>query len=113
MTEINAPRRRHADTLFKTKEIDQRTRFDDNVILNFYVIWKLNLKDITQNIYFRYQLMLFFSLVHVTLFYTPTKSWRGYIFTAVCLCICECVCPALLVNKIPAERIHRFGRSYR
>ena len=21
-------------------------------------------------------------------FYTSTKSWRGYIFTAVCLCVC-------------------------
>ena len=21
-------------------------------------------------------------------FYTPTKSWRGYIFIAVCLCVC-------------------------
>ena len=25
-------------------------------------------------------------------FYTSTKSWRGYIFTAVCLCVCLCVC---------------------
>ena len=25
-------------------------------------------------------------------FYTSTKSWRGYIFTAVCLCMCLCVC---------------------
>ena len=43
--------------------------------------------------------------------YTSTKSWRGYIFTAVCLCVCLCVsvCPALLVNKIPAERMHLFG----
>ena len=36
-------------------------------------------------------------------FYTYTKSWRGYIFTAVCLCVCLSVClsvcPALLVNK--------------
>ena len=44
-----------------------------------------------------------------TYFYTSTKSWRDYIFTAVCLCVCVCVCvclfvcPALLVNKIPAE----------
>ena len=24
-------------------------------------------------------------------FYTSTKSWRGYIFTSVCLCVCVCV----------------------
>ena len=47
--------------------------------------------------------------------YTSTKSWRGYIFTAVCLCVSVClsVCPALLVNKIPAKRMHRFGRGFR
>ena len=28
----------------------------------------------------------------ITTFYTSTKSWRGYIFTAVCLCVCLCVC---------------------
>ena len=50
-------------------------------------------------------------------YYTSTKSWRGYIFTSVCLCVfvcvCVCVCPTLLVNKIPAERMHRFGRGFR
>ena len=30
-----------------------------------------------------------------TFLYTSTKSWRGYIFTSVCLCVCECV----LINK--------------
>ena len=25
-------------------------------------------------------------------YYTSTKSWRSYIFTAVCLCVCLCVC---------------------
>ena len=25
-------------------------------------------------------------------YYTSTKSWRGYIFTSVCLCVCLCVC---------------------
>ena len=42
-------------------------------------------------------------------FYTSTKSWRGYIFTSVCLCVCEC---ALRVNKIPAEWENRFGRGF-
>ena len=29
------------------------------------------------------------------------------------LSVCVSVCPALLVNKIPAERMHRFGRGFR
>ena len=49
--------------------------------------------------------------------YTSTKSWRGYIFTAVCLrvclSVCLCVCLMLLVNKIQAERMNRFGRDFR
>ena len=45
-------------------------------------------------------------------FYTSTKSWRGYIFTSVCLCVCVSV-SGFLVNKIPAERMHRFGRGFR
>ena len=36
--------------------------------------------------------------------YTSTQSFRGYIFTAVCVCVCL----SLLVNKIPVERMHRF-----
>ena len=52
--------------------------------------------------------------------YTSTKSWRGYIFTSVCLCVCLSVCLSVclcvryfLVNKIPAERMNRFGRGFR
>ena len=36
----------------------------------------------------------------------------------VCVCVCVCVsmcvsvCPALFVNKIQAEQMHRFGRSF-
>ena len=51
-------------------------------------------------------------------FYTSMKSWRVYIFTAVCLCVhvclsvCLSVCPTLHVNKIPAEQIIRFGRNF-
>ena len=54
----------------------------------------------------------------ITIFYTSKKSWRGYIFTAVCLCVCVClsvcvsVCLALLVNKIPVKRMYRFGRGF-
>ena len=40
-------------------------------------------------------------------YYTSTKSWRGYIFIAVCLCVCVsvcvyvsvCVCPEFLWTK--------------
>ena len=38
--------------------------------------------------------------------YTSTKSWRGYIFTAVCLCVCVClsVCPIFLWTKFQPNR---------
>ena len=32
------------------------------------------------------------------IYYTSTKSWRGYIFTAVCLCVCLCVRLCLLTK---------------
>ena len=32
---------------------------------------------------------------------------------SVCPCVCVSVCPAFLVNKILAERMHRFGRGFR
>ena len=55
--------------------------------------------------------------IHIGINYISTKSWRGYIFTAVCLCVCLCVCvsvcPALLMNKILAERMNRFGCGFR
>ena len=51
---------------------------------------------------------------------TPPRNRGGVIFSlqfvcvSVCVlvCVCVCVCPALLVNKIPAERMHRFGRDF-
>ena len=46
-------------------------------------------------------------------YYTTTKSWRGYIFIAVCLCVCVCVRVCLSVNKIQAELMHQFGRGFR
>ena len=45
--------------------------------------------------------------------YTSTKSWRGYIFTSVCLSVCQCVCVCVSVNKIPAERMYQFGCGFR
>ena len=63
----------------------------------------------------------------VQFFFTPPRNRGGVIFSlqfvcvSVCLCVCVCVClsvclsvcPALLVNKIAAERMHRFGRGFR
>ena len=36
--------------------------------------------------------------------YTSTKSWRGYIFTSVCLCVCVCVCVCLCVRLFSCEQ---------
>ena len=51
--------------------------------------------------------------------HTSTKSWRGNIFTPVCLCVCVCVCVCMsvcmsgfLMNKISAERMHRLGHGF-
>ena len=57
---------------------------------------------------------------------TPPRNRGGVIFllqfVCVCVCVCMCVCvrlcvcvsvcPALLANKIPAERMHRFERGF-
>ena len=39
--------------------------------------------------------------------YNSTKSWRGYIFIAVCLCVCLSVCLSVCVcvRFIPCEQI--------
>ena len=45
-----------------------------------------------------------------------------FIFVCMCVCVCVCVwcvcvfvclCVCLSVNKIPAERMHRFGHGFR
>ena len=38
------------------------------------------------------------SCVSVLFCYTSTKSWRGYIFTAVCLCVCVSVCLCVRIS---------------
>ena len=39
-----------------------------------------------------YVMLCYVMLCYVMLcYYTSKKSWRGYIFTAVCLCVCMCV----------------------
>ena len=48
-----------------------------------------------------YKLQIHFSCAHfchwLPCCYTSTKSWRGYIFTTVCLCVCVCVCVCVSV----------------
>ena len=51
---------------------------------------------------------------------TPPRNRGGLIFSLqfVCVCVCVSVClsvcvSGILVNEIPAERMHRFGRGFR
>ena len=50
-------------------------------------------------------------------FITPPRNCGGVIFSpqfvCVCVSVCLCICPIILVNNIPAERMHRFGRGFR
>ena len=66
-------------------------------VWSFLIIISL-LKEMLIPLIYRYSLLL----------YTSTESWRGYIFTAVCLSVCVCVTDSAchLVNKTPAEWIH-------
>ena len=36
--------------------------------------------------------------------YTSTKSWRGCIFTAICLCVCLCVCLSVCLSGSACEQ---------
>ena len=51
--------------------------------------------------------------------FTPPRNRGGIIFSLQFVCVCVCVsvcisvCPAVLVNKIPAEQMNRFGRGFR
>ena len=46
-------------------------------------------------------------------FFTPPRNRGGVIFSLqfVCVSVCVCVRPDMLVNKIPAEKMHQFGRN--
>ena len=35
-----------------------------------------------------------------------------FVCVSVCMCVCVCV-SEFLVNKIPAERMHRYGHGFR
>ena len=56
--------------------------------LDYMICTLLHLHEIVEGLYFHFSL-------------------------SVCLSVCVSVCPALLVNKIPAERMNRFGRGFR
>ena len=45
--------------------------------------------------------------------FTPPRNRGGVIFSLQFVCVCVCLSGSFLVNKIPAERIHRFGRGFR
>ena len=87
-------------------DVSNKCSFSDNFLcVHFYVFLWLFLSTHNRNIF-----------GSILCYYTSTKSWRGYIFTAVCLCVCVClsVCVSnFLVNKIPAKQMHRFGRGFR
>ena len=59
------------------------------------------------------------SSIIIIIIITSPRNRGGVIFSlqfvcvSVCVCVCLSVCPAFLVNKIPAERMHRFRRSFR
>ena len=55
---------------------------------------------IQRNICFLVFCLLIFCLF-VCNFYTSMKLWRGYIFTAVCLCVCLCACVCVCVSVCP------------
>ena len=83
--------------------------------LNYYF---LSNKNITQMTLFAFQVCLgyYISLA----FFHLHEIAEGLYFhcsLSMCLCVCECVkvcvCPALLVHKIPAERMNRFGPGFR
>ena len=64
------------------------------------------------------RLICVFAIVTVVLsskwfFFTPPPFTAVCLSVCLCVCVCMCVCPAVLVNKIPAKRMHRFGRSFR
>ena len=44
--------------------------------------------------------------------FTPPRNRGGVIFSLQFVCVSVCV-SGFLVNKIPAERMHRFGRGFR
>ena len=48
------------------------------------------------------------NLLFFCLFVTPRQNHGGIIFSLQFVCMCVC----LSVNKIPVERVHRFGRFY-
>ena len=49
--------------------------------------------------------VMFFNMVSMMMtFYTSTKSWRGYIFTTVCLCVCLSVCVCVCVRLFSCEQ---------
>ena len=58
-----------------------------------------------EGFYFHYSLSVCVSVCLCVEFYFHCSL-------SVCVSVCLCVCPTLLVNKIPAEWMHRFRRGF-
>ena len=43
-------------------------------------------------------------IITIIVYYISTNSWRGYIFTAVCLSVCVCVCLYVCVSGTSCEQ---------
>ena len=72
----------------KEMDVDSITTKQVNAVkgMQVYYLFLLHLHEIMEGLYFHFILSV---------------------------CVCLSVCPALLVNKIPAEWMHRFGRGFR
>ena len=63
--------------------------------------------------YQQYMYSLLSSCLCSLVFFTLPRNHGGVIFSLQSVCVCVCVRLDILVNEIPAERMHRFGRGFR
>ena len=103
----------------------------------FLCLWRMRRSIFIQfllhvlNLSFKWHIESIFQVIilnsiGLSILFTPPQNRGGVIFSlqfvSVCVCVCVCVClyvclsvcvSGFLVNKIPAERVHRFGRGFR
>ena len=73
---------------------------------NIFVCWKY-IPLLFDMLYDRWQFLVLYQQIfhwNCDFHYTSTKSWRGYIFTSVCLSVCVCVCVCVSVCEQNADR---------
>ena len=89
--------------LFRIWPLAPYRRRAPDKLLDAVILWVLGFKSFSASESALFS-MFWFCLLPVFLigislfFYTSTKSWRGYIFTAVCLCVCVCVCVSVCLS---------------